>query len=50
MPVYMEGEDWVAPSSRVRIPLGHTLEGDPIYGYGPNSEPITDPNDPWLGP
>lgn len=48
MPVYDGEGDWAAPMSRVRIPLGFTLEGDPIYGWRSNGEPITDPNDPEL--
>jgi hypothetical protein len=46
MPVCMEGEGWAAPSSRVRVPPGSTLEGDLIYGDRDGGEPITDPNAP----
>lgn len=31
MPVYDEGDDWAVLAGRIRIPVGYTDSGEPIY-------------------
>ena len=31
MPVYVDGEEWAELSGRIRIPVGYTSDGEPIY-------------------
>jgi hypothetical protein len=31
MPVFTDGEEWAELAGRIRVPVGYTLEGEPIY-------------------